>query len=381
MVDGGEFPPSFRSYATIPKSKRGGPFDRTKYRYLDAVHMDIAFGDCVLISSFRYALVLVNRPTRYNSTFGLKDLTSASIISALCLFRASAGSLARTFYSDWDLKLFSLAVNEYVMDGLSKVISAPAKRQSANGLVESHWKVMVHMACAYLTKKQMPRAYWFYAIMHAARLMNAIPSKHSGLLASPFLLVHGVGHNERTWIPLFSLCYFHHDRNGDLQCSKHQAHMMDGIVIGHSPTSKALLVYNPRNKQYYEPDSYRLDPYRLPGLAYPNIKYNGGLFCSLLHDDNPHYEEKYPPGTQVECMDTAMNMLLSGTVMDIPFSVDISGASSSESLNRPYMVLFNYGMTALITLSEMASLIPPPPVSPSPANGADALLPPFLQLN
>jgi hypothetical protein len=122
--------------------------------------------------------------------------------------------------------------------------------------------------------------------------MNAIPGKHSGLLASLFLLVHGVGHDERTWIPLFLLCYFSHVRDGDVDRSKHQAHTMDGIVIGRSLTSNALLVYNPRNKQYYEPDSYRLDPYCLPGSAYPDIKYDGGLFCTLLRNDNPQFEEK-----------------------------------------------------------------------------------------
>ena len=81
----------------------------------------------------------------------------------------------------------------------TKIFSAPAKRQSTNGLVESHWKVMVHMARAYLTEKQMPRSYWFFAITHAARMMNAIPGKVDGGLASPFLLVHGVGHE-----PVFS---------------------------------------------------------------------------------------------------------------------------------------------------------------------------------
>ncbi len=291
-------------------------------------------------------MILVDRATRYNWTFGLKDLTSASIISALWLFKALAGSLACTFYSDCDLKLFGTAVNEFVISDSSKVVSAPAKRQSANGLVESHWKVMVHMAWAYLTEKQTPRAFWFYAITHAARMMNAIPGKHSGLLASPFLLVHGVGHDERTWIPIFSFCFFRHDCDGDLQHSKHQAHTMDGIVIGRSPTSNALLVYNPRNCHNYEPDSYRIDPYRLPGSAYPDIKYDGGLFCSLLRDKNPHFEEKYPPGTRVEQMDPASNMLLSGTVMDIPFSSDVSDESNVWS----YMVLFDNGTTTSIPL-------------------------------
>jgi hypothetical protein len=49
-----------------------------------------------------------------------------------------------------------MAISKYLIDNGSKIVSAPAKCQSSNGLVESHWKIMVHMARAYLTKKQMP---------------------------------------------------------------------------------------------------------------------------------------------------------------------------------------------------------------------------------
>ena len=42
--------------------------------------------------------------------------------------------------------------------------------------------------------------------------------------------------------------------------SKSQAHTMDGIVLGRFPTSNAILVYNPRNQHYYEPNSYKIDP-------------------------------------------------------------------------------------------------------------------------
>jgi hypothetical protein len=107
---------------------------------------------------------------------------------------------------------------------------------------------MVHMGRAFLTKKQIPCSFWFYAITYTAQLMNTIPGKHSGYLASPFLLVHGVSHNERTWNQLFSLAYFHHKKDGNQQRFKHQAHTMDGIIIGCSPTLNALLVYNPKNK-------------------------------------------------------------------------------------------------------------------------------------
>ena len=72
------------------------------------------------------------------------------------------------------------------------------------------------MAHAYLTKKQMPWSFWFYALVHSARMMNAIPGKLGGKLASPYLLAHGVGHDELPWFPLFLVCYFHHEQNGNV---------------------------------------------------------------------------------------------------------------------------------------------------------------------
>ncbi len=97
---------------------------------------------------------------------------------------------------------------------------------------------MVHMACAYLTEKQMPWLFWFYVIVHSACMMNTIPGKFGGKLASPFLLAHGSGHNEQTSFPLFSICYFHHKKDGDVPCSHCQSHTMDGIgiAIGCLPT-------------------------------------------------------------------------------------------------------------------------------------------------
>jgi hypothetical protein len=179
----------------------------------------------------------------------LKDLLSVSILGAFCLFCALVGLLAQCFHSDCDLKLFGTAIWEYLIDNSSTIIAAPAGRQLSNGLVELHWKVMVHMAHAYLTEKQMPQTYWFFAITHAAQMMNAIPCKVHGHLTSPFVLVHGVVHDKHTWIPLFSLCFFHHDKDGPIKRSKHQAHTMDEIVVGCSPTSNVLIVYNQRNNQ------------------------------------------------------------------------------------------------------------------------------------
>jgi hypothetical protein len=341
--------------------------------------MDIAFGDCLSVGSFRYALILVDHATQYNQAFDLWNLLSDAILSAIWLFQAAAGSLAICFYCNCDHKLFGTAISKYLIDNQSKVVAAPASRQSSNGLVESRWKTVVHIARAYRTKNQMLRTFWFYAIVHLARMMNAIPGTYSGHLASPFLLVHGVGHDKWTWILLFSLCCFHHKKDSDQQRSHHQAHIMDGIVIGRSPTSNALLVYNPRNKQFYKSDSYCINPYRLPTSVYPNIKYDGGFFCNLLCNKDPHMEEKYPPGTRIERVNPSTNMLLSGTIMDISFPATSPDSPPSKF---SYTVLFNNGTTMSIPLQDMALLIPPPPVDPlhngDSSSSQDSLLLHFL---
>ena len=214
LVSTGEFPPSLGSYSTIRKAARGKSVDRARYRYLDKVHVDIGFGDVVAVGGTKYVVVFVDRATRYNWVFGIPNLSSDHILAAFNLFRAEAGRFAKCFRCDCDPKLFGSTIKPYLNANDSDMIASPAGRQSSNGLVESHWKTMVHMSRAYLTEKQMPRKFWFWSIQYAARMMNMIPGKLRGKLASPFLLVHDTPADCRAWVPLFSVCYFHHEKDG-----------------------------------------------------------------------------------------------------------------------------------------------------------------------
>jgi hypothetical protein len=145
-VDGGEFPLSLGSYTTIPKAPRGGSIDCEKSFFLNIVHVNIASSDCVSAGGFRYSLIFVNRATRYNWVFGLKDLSKESILLAFRLFRADAGLYARCFRCDCDPKRFGMTIKEHLVDHSSNIVAAAAGRQDSNSLVESHWKIMVHMA-------------------------------------------------------------------------------------------------------------------------------------------------------------------------------------------------------------------------------------------
>jgi hypothetical protein len=59
FVDSGKFPASIGSYATISNAAHGKPIDCTPSKYLDIVHINIAFGDCLLIGGYKYALFLL----------------------------------------------------------------------------------------------------------------------------------------------------------------------------------------------------------------------------------------------------------------------------------------------------------------------------------
>jgi hypothetical protein len=74
---------------------------------------------------------------------------------------------------------------------------------------------MMHSSCAYLIEKQMPLLFWYFSIKHAAKMMNVIPRKYKGKLALPFMLVHSVHPDEQAWLPTFSLCYFHHEKDSN----------------------------------------------------------------------------------------------------------------------------------------------------------------------
>ncbi len=93
-MDGSKFPLSIGTYTTILKALRGGAIDWGESCYLDIAHVNIAFGDCIAQGGYWYALIFVDRATRYNWVFGLKDLASNSILLAFHLFCSDVGSYA-----------------------------------------------------------------------------------------------------------------------------------------------------------------------------------------------------------------------------------------------------------------------------------------------
>lgn len=193
--------------------------------------------------------------------FPLRSLTKEEIKAGFNLFRAETGIFTKCFCCNCNSKLFGNIIKRYLASNQSDIIHVAAGRQSSNGLVESHRKTMVHISRTYLTKKQVPRWFWFYSNRHPSQMMNHIPAKYNDKLASPFMLAHGIQADCQIWLLLFLVCYFHHDTDGSTMRSKNQAQTMNSIIVGRCPDLNEALVYNPRNKNFYWPDSYCIDPY------------------------------------------------------------------------------------------------------------------------
>ena len=385
FTNGGEPLQTLGEVVNQAARKRGGSLPPTKH-YLDKVHMDIVFGDVISKLGFRYALLLVDRATKYIWVYGLKSLTSVYLIEALEQFRADAGGLPRQFRCDCDQKLLGGNTRRWIYRHESKVIGAPAGRQSANGLVERAWQTLCAMARAYLTDAGMSRDYWFFAIAHAARMMNYIPGKVDGKLTTSFELVHRVKPNGRTLFPLFSIVYFSQNKttgtDSDADASGDRSTFMSrsqvGIAVGRSTKTNALRVYSPSTKQYYEPDTYSFDPSRRPSNEWPDqIQYDGGLYVNLYRDSHHNkVPEPYPPG---------MPFKLPGDddhLIDVIVSALPVRSASGEVLREHYLLQKPDGSLVTKTLQEMDELADAPAnrvIPITPPSTATASLPVWLQ--
>lgn len=100
---------------------------------------------------------------------------------------------------------------------------------------------MVHMAWSYITEKQVGCEFWFFAIKHAAHMLNQVPGHLGRKLTSPLELVYGHQKPDaKTWLELFSVGYFAVEKKSGESASVSQAQTMDGIAVGRDDQSNTI---------------------------------------------------------------------------------------------------------------------------------------------
>ena len=76
------------------------------------------------------------------------------------------------------------------------------------------------MARAYITEKQFGREFWYFAVCHAAIMLNQVPGRLGLKPATPFELFHNAKPDSKTWFELFSIGYFNHETYNTEICSE-----------------------------------------------------------------------------------------------------------------------------------------------------------------
>ena len=230
----------------------------------------------------------------------MSSLSSTSITSVKEHFKVETGCLYHRFQSDFDRKLIGGNALRWILSNGSNIIAAPAGRQYSNGLEERTLSTLTQMTQAFISENQVGRECCYFAVRHAAMMLNQVPGRLGLKLTTLFEIVHNSKPDSKTWFELFSIGYFNHDtENGDI-CSKLQTHTLDGISVVRDNSSKSIIFYNPITSFYYHPSAFQLDESRLPITNFPNyLRFDGGLTCGLLINKTYPIHEPLPPDTRV----------------------------------------------------------------------------------
>ena len=122
FIQGGGPCPSIIIFSNLRKRSCGKALAPTDH-YINKVHLDIVFANTISKLGYPYAILLINRATKYICFYGVKFLLSECIIEALENFRANAGSLPKQFHCDCDQKLLGGNAYHWIYCANSKIIS------------------------------------------------------------------------------------------------------------------------------------------------------------------------------------------------------------------------------------------------------------------
>ena len=171
----------------------------------------------------------------------MSSLSSTSITSALEQFKSDAGCLPQRFHSDFNRRLIGGNALRWILLNGSNIIAAPAGHQHSNLLAKRTWLTLIQMAIELITEKQLGREFWYFAVRHAAMMLNQVPGQLVLKLTMPFELVHNAKPNSKTGFELFYIGSFNHDTYNAKSRSKLKAHTLEGIAVSRDDRSKSII--------------------------------------------------------------------------------------------------------------------------------------------
>ena len=279
-------------------------------------------------------------------------MTQDSIVRALIKTKLDFGRLPSRIYTDFDNRILAGSVEKYANERGCQILGAPAGRQHQNGLVERAWQTITNMCRSYITQYKMPRKYWWWALRHAAQVVNMLPCSVDGIKTSPLELVFGVRPDYSILVPIFAVTYFRHLRDGARSRDGMESRVMQSILLGRSERADGYILYSPHTKEFYVSSECKIDQRSCTPTTF-NLIYDGGIFFGL-YDSSPVAQgvEPYPPGTTV--FRTAEDgSKIPGAVTSVPLPSSAKCLPDSTSTSNFYSVKMKNGETILLSPDDM----------------------------
>ena len=328
--------------ASIKARRRNKTPSNIPKHYSDVWHLDIGYGPCTAIGGVRYALMAVDKSTRYKFTYGLKNLTT-SLHEAIGQFLIDCGQTPKLIRTDFDPKLFGGETKKIFTAAKVKVEAAPPYRQHQNGLVERAWQTVVSMTRNWLTSAQLPAKYWYFGIKRACEVLNMMPIKRFNKVTTPYESVHGKKPDLRNLFPMFATAFIKRPNEGG-EGAKWKNKALKTILVGQCPNSDSQLFYHPPTKQLLScADQYRIDTSSPSGPQFAESYDNSFVFNTksslerihepLTHETNATKYYKTPDSDdyiEVTVISAPVNDDEDKYIVQHKISGDINEALSSE---------------------------------------------------
>jgi hypothetical protein len=147
------------------------------------------------------------------------------------------------------------------------------------------------------------------------------------VLTTAHELFYGVPPDMRILFPFGSIGYYHRPSDGGRGKRKtFESKAFTGIALGRSDNINGMLFWNPTLHRFCVFADYKLDGERAIAAAFPDIRYDGGLFVKLYSSPQDSDVEPFPVGAEVfakigEAPD-GHSTLAEGRVVTIPTPLD-----------------------------------------------------------
>ena len=142
------------------------------------------YGYGTAIGGYRYDLWFVDRQYKNIEQYPLKSLTSYDILKAPPLFfRDMGGRYPDKMIGDHAFKLIGVQVSAALESinedreekDQSVVTGAPTGQKNQNDLPEIKWRHSMNMDRNCLTRKYLPRKFWYFSLKMTAQVSNFMP--------------------------------------------------------------------------------------------------------------------------------------------------------------------------------------------------------------